>query len=456
MTAPIVVGEISDRVLRLFTRVIPRALSRVRGSERARLVRILNSSKSELERRVGLSDPQETLDGKESGPMLYEFLAINRAELIDRCRLKVAQRPQPEVTEGELRHGIPLFLDQLIKTLQMELTADPMRSREVSGPSGGDKGESDSSEIGRTAAQHGRELQQHGFTVEQVVHDYGDLCQSITDLAFEREAPISIDEFRTLNRCLDNGIAVAVTEFNFKRDAGFADDQTSSFNERLGFFAHELRNRLSTATLALAAIKAGKVGLEGATGAVLDRSLVALSNLIDRTLSEVRLAAGEPTHRMLFSVADFMAEVKMAALLEAQVKGCALIVSSVEPQLAIDADRDLLLAAVGNLLQNGFKYTRQGTEVRVRAYAAAERIRIDVEDNCGGLPTGDPEDMFQAFKRGRENDTGLGLGLSISRNGVQANQGTLSVRDIPGSGCIFTIDLPRHGLPEPSLVAGQY
>ncbi|MEO8191144.1 MAG: HAMP domain-containing sensor histidine kinase [Acidobacteriota bacterium] len=385
--------------------------------------------------------------------MLHEFLLVNRNELIDRCRLKVTQRPEPKVTEGELRHGIPLFLDQLIKTLQMEQTTDPMRSREVSGPSGGGKVESDLSEIGMTAAQHGRELQRHGFTVEQVVHDYGDLCQAITDLAFERDAPISVDEFRTLNRCLDNGIAVAVTEFTSKRDTGFADSQTSSLNERLGFFAHELRNRLSTANLALAAIKAGKVGLEGATGAVLDRSLVGLSNLIDRTLSEVRLAAGEPAHQRLFSLADFIAEVKLSGSLEAQVKGTFLVVSAVDPQLAIGADRDLLLAAVGNVLQNAFKFTRQHTEVRLNAYSAADRIRIDVEDNCGGLPPGNPEDMFLPFKRGSADNTGLGLGLSISRNSVKANEGTLIALDKPGVGCVFTIDLPRHTMPSSVLVA---
>ena len=89
------------------------------------------------------------------------------------------------MTTAELTHGIPLFLDQLIKTLEVEQTSDPMRSRKVSGPAGG--GTPVLSEMGAAAALHGRELMQHGFTVDQVVHDYGDLCQAITDLAFERK-----------------------------------------------------------------------------------------------------------------------------------------------------------------------------------------------------------------------------------------------------------------------------
>ena len=221
--------------------------------------------------------------------MLHEFLTANRIELIDRCRSKVAQRLAPKATDQEMEHGIPLFLDQLIKTLRMEQTTDPMLSRRVSGPSGG--GNMALSEIGETAARHGLELLQRGFTIDQVVHDYGDLCQAITDLAFELNAPFEVDEFRTLNRCLYNGIADAVTEFNYQRDFIVADEQTNMLNERLGFFAHELRNHINIAMLALTAIKAGKVGLGGATGAVLDRTLVGLRNLVDRTLAEVRITA---------------------------------------------------------------------------------------------------------------------------------------------------------------------
>jgi len=96
-----------------------------------------------------------------------------------------------------------------------------------------------------------------GFSVDQVVHDYGDLCQTITDLAFERDAPFQVDEFRTLNRCLDNAITDAVTEFSYHRDHALADKQALVANEQAGFFAHELRNALGTATLAFAAVKAG-------------------------------------------------------------------------------------------------------------------------------------------------------------------------------------------------------
>ena len=376
--------------------------------------------------------------------MLHEFLTAHRDDLIDRCRLKVVQRRAPKATNAELKHGIPLFLDQLVRTLQLERTSDPARSREVSGPAGGEG--SDLSEIGVTAARHGRELLKLGFTVDQVVHDYGDLCQAITDLAFERDAPFEVDEFRTLNRCLDNAIAGSVAEFSYERDLLLEHAGAHALNDRLGFLAHELRSLIQTATLALTAIKAGNVGLAGATGAVLDRSLIGLRNLVDRSLADVRVTAGMPPRLRLLPLAPFVDEVKISASLEAQARGCAFTIGAVDPNLAVQADRDLLFSAVGNLLQNAFKFTEQNTEVSLNVRPSADRVRIEVQDNCGGLHAGDEEKMFQPLAPGSTDRSALGLGLSICRRSVEANGGVLSVRNMPGRGCVFAIELPRHAL----------
>jgi signal transduction histidine kinase len=376
--------------------------------------------------------------------MLHEFLTSNRADLIDRCRVKVSQRSAPRVTPAELTHGIPLFLDQLIKTLEVEQTSDPLLSRKVSGPAGG--ASPVLTEMGASAALHGRELLQQGFTVDQVVHDYGDLCQAITDLAFELDTPIATDEFRTLNRCLDNGIADAVTEYSYQRFSGLAKDGVQALNERLGFLAHELRNLLHTGTLAFSAIKMGNVGVNGATGAVLERSLIGLRTLIDRSLADVRVAAGMLPRHELVSVVDFIDQIGVSALLEARARGCRFTVSHVETGLAVDVDRDMLLSAVGNLLQNAFKFTKLGSEVSLSAYAVADRILIEVADHCGGLPPGTAERMVLPFVQVGMDKSGLGLGLAICKRSVEANNGLLRVRDVPASGCVFTIDLPRKAV----------
>jgi len=146
-------------------------------------------------------------------------------------------------------------------------------------------------------------------------------------------------------------------------------------------------------------------------------------------------------------LADFIDQIGASALLEARARGCKLTVSDVDARLAVDVDPDMLLSALGNLLQNAFKFTQQGTEVTVNAYAVADRILIDVEDHCGGLPPDSADKMFLPFSQSGADKSGLGLGLAISRRSIEANSGILRVRDVPGTGCVFTIDLPRHALP---------
>lgn len=121
-----------------------------------------------------------------------------------------------------------------------------------------------------------------------------------------------------------------------------------------------------------------------------------------------------------------------------------------DPKLALEADRELLLSALGNLLQNAFKFTHPRSEVLLNVTAQDDRILLAVEDKCGGLPAGYPEKMFLSFTQSGADRTGLGLGLSISRRSVEVNGGTLTVQDRPGSGCVFTIGLPRHAMPASS------
>jgi signal transduction histidine kinase len=375
--------------------------------------------------------------------VLHIFLATHRTALIERCRLMVGHRSEPKATDVELQHGIPIFLDQLIETLRIEQTSEQMQGFKASGIPGGGA----ASEIGISATLHGRELLKRGFTLEQVVRDYGDLCQAITNLAFELKSPIAVDEFGTFNRCLDNAIAGAVTEYAHEQSSIAAEEGLQALNTRLGLLSHELRNLVHTATLAVSAIKTGNVGLTGATGAVLDRCLLGLRNLVDRSLAEVRVTAGLPARRQLISLADFIAEVEIPAALEARTKECQFTVPEVDKRLAIEVDRDMMSSAVGNLLQNAFKFTQRRSAVTLHAYAAADRILVDVEDHCGGLPPGDMVRLFRPFHQNGEDRSGLGLGLDICRRSVQANDGTIRVRDVPGVGCVFTIELPRHVLP---------
>ena len=362
--------------------------------------------------------------------MLHEFVAENREEIIRRCSAKVSARSVPPPTQAEIDHGVPLFLNQLV---------DALRPGHVSNPA-----------IGDSAVLHGHDLLRQGLSMSQVVYDYGNVCQSITDLALELGAPISVDDFRTLNQCLDDAIASAVSEYGRRRDETTLDEQTARGSERLGFLAHELRNLVNTAVLAFEVLKTGNVGVTGSTGIVLHRSLMGLRDLIDRSLAEVRLTQGVQNLAQ-FPVSDFVNNLTHAATLEANACGVALTVLPVEEGVAITADRQVLTAVLMNVLQNAFKFTRPRTRVTLRVVADAERVLFEVQDECGGLADASVNELFHPFQQRGANRSGLGLGLAFSRWGAEANQGRINARSLPGVGCVFTVDLPR--LPVPALLA---
>lgn len=425
--------------------LIPSTRGLIHVGERFSLALTVLARRCCVRRVPGLREVRAASHGP--GPLtedhMHKFLSNNREELIARCKAKVAQRPKRAATEAQLANGIPLFLDQLMRTLEAQEDGDVGESFRISGAAGGDA--TTLSEMGLSAAAHGKELLELGFSVDQVVHDYGDLCQAITDLAVERDAPFSVDEFRTLNRCLDNAIADAVTEFGISRDANVALQQSAEENERLGVLVHELRNYLHTATLAFAALESGRVPIGGATGAVLKRSLASLAALLNLSLSQVKVTAEAPQAEA-FSLASFVAEARNAASLDASAKGCTFSVPDVDATLGISGNRERLLAALVNLLQNAFKFTHPHTTVMLSAYAKGDHVLVDVEDNCGGLPSGATASIFRPFMQVGDDKSGLGLGLSIARRNVEADGGVLNVRDVPGIGCVFSIELPRRTL----------
>jgi hypothetical protein len=181
--------------------------------------------------------------------LLHEFIGTHRDELIARCAAKVATRSVSTTAAGEGDHGVALFLDQLIGEL---------------------RGSSRAPEMAKAARAHGGDLLRRGFTVSQVVHDYGDVCQSVTDLAVEMEASIGIGDFRTLNRCLDDAIAGAVTQH--------AHGQAST---RAGE-SDALRTMLESAIAAFDVLDAGHVGVGGSTGTILRHSLTGMRSVLDK------------------------------------------------------------------------------------------------------------------------------------------------------------------------------
>jgi len=190
---------------------------------------------------------------------LSDFIDQHRDELIGLCRAKVAARSELPPSPAEIDHGVPLLLTQLATELRRGIPT----THDIS--------------------EHGHNLLVRGFTIDQVVRNYGDVCQSVTQLAVETNTAISAEDFRTLNQCLDDAIAGAVTEF--------AREQEISRDGELA----ELWSLVNSASVAFEALQSGRVGVGGATGGVVRHSLAALRAYVDRREVNPAREAGAPT-----------------------------------------------------------------------------------------------------------------------------------------------------------------
>jgi signal transduction histidine kinase len=350
-------------------------------------------------------------------PMLTNFIQANREEIIGRTRIRVGERAKPGMRETRIERGIPLFLDELIVKL-----ATPSTPNDV---------------IRASATTNGAEMSRRGFTIRQVVQGYGDVCQVVTEVAIERNAPISTEDFRALNDSLDRAITEAVSGFEAQRDVTRSAEGT----ERLGVLAHELRNHLYRAMLSYEMLKRGDAAINGGTGAVLGQSLSGLRMLIDRSLAEVRLAAGVRNEERV-SIPALLEEIELIASFEASARGIELTMRGVEGAVDVTADKQILASAIGNLVQNACKFTRTDGHITIESRVKDGRVLISVADGCGGLPPGKTEAWLQPFERRGGDRTGLGLGLSIALRAVEVSRGALHVENRPDVGCVFTIDLP--------------
>jgi signal transduction histidine kinase len=382
--------------------------------------------------------------------MLHEFLKEHQKEILARSEKRCLELAGVRPSSVQLEKGLPIFYDQLLTVLKTQADSpqpDPKKEKAEMAVAATDanevamtaaSGRPEEVGLAESAGSHGKELLRLGYTLSHVVHTYGSMCQSITQLATEKKAPITPDEFHDLNRCLDIAIAGAVTEFQTLSKS----QENTRENEHLGFLAHELRNALGTVTMSAELIRDGTVGFSGSTGQVFDRGLKRIAELIDKSLMEVRLKVDPTVRPESVQILQLVDQIAVTAGVEARSRKQILEID-VDPSLVVQADQQLIYSAVSNLIQNALKYTRSGGKITVRAKLEGKNVVIEVEDECGGL-TNETVDLFKPFEQQNENRKGLGLGLTISKRAISLNHGSISVSNLPGKGCIFKIVLPTE------------
>jgi signal transduction histidine kinase len=277
-----------------------------------------------------------------------------------------------------------------------------------------------------------------GYSVSDVVKGYEALYQSIAERAESVNYILSPNEHTRLSLSIGTVVADAVADITQEH----ARVQSQLEVQCLGELAHELRNNLQSIIIGLEMMESGSIGTRSNTSESVQRSVKRMGQLIDTTLTEVRMRV-EPTVQLTdLRLMEIINEISTTAQFLARTKQITLLLHG-HYDLVVIVDRPLAVSALSNVLQNAIKYSREGSTVRMTAFRKARRVIIEIEDECGGLPAGAAEDMFKPFVQRSSDHSGMGLGLTISQNAIKRCGGTMTVRDKPGQGCVFTIDLPE-------------
>lgn len=385
---------------------------------------------------------------------LYDFLILNEEKIVKMTEDKALDLAGTKPSSEQLKRGLPIFYKQLIEILKRDqlIFDGPKKDTNaiVNAASRMDEyamalasGRPDEAELAKSAGSHGTELLRLGYTLSHVVHAYGAMCQSITELATQDKVEISSSDFQELNHCLDIAIAGAVTEFQL----GSKIEEKNRELQHLGALAHELRNALTSVNLSIQLLKKGTVGFGGSTAQILDKSLKRLEFLIDRSLTEVRLQTEPIVNPEKMNLLKVIDEIMVTADIEARAKKQVIKVQ-IDPELEINVDPQLFFSAMSNVIQNAVKYSKSNGVIQIRAKILDPNLIIEVEDECGGIiqkknSAGDSIDLFSPFEQQHYDRSGLGLGLTISKRAILLNHGTLEYKDIEKKGCIFKVVLPK-------------
>lgn len=367
---------------------------------------------------------------------LYQLLEDRRSEILEVCRGKMTEALDIAASEP-LDRGLVELYDELLEVFRLSLDGDSSltRQRFVT-----------ATVTVAASRRHAQDSHRMGYTITQLVRGYGSICQGITEFAIESGTTITPGEFAQLNLSLDVAVAQAVEEFQTLGTRSAATDE----RVRVGELVHELRNYLTSAVLAHEMIRMGEVGVGGATSGVLSNALRHMREVIDRSIAELRLASKPDLGSNTFRIVAILSEVESSLAPESNAKLIGLRVEA-DPALEMTGDEHLMVSAITNLVQNAIKFTGVGGKVWIRAFEDGGETVIEIEDRCGGLPEGMAETMFRPFVQGSDDRSGLGLGLAIVQRAAEANGCTLTVRNIPGLGCAFSLRTPTlKSAPDPA------
>jgi signal transduction histidine kinase len=234
-----------------------------------------------------------------------------------------------------------------------------------------------------------------------------------------------------------------------------ADDALAHRDDILAMVSHDLRDLLgsivSSTALVMRTAPAGDSGATTRAGAAqIQRYTERMKRLVDDLTDITRIDAGKLSVRLLpGNLAPLISEAVIALRGAATAKQLVLDLPHCDEPIPAIFDGDRVLQVLTNLLANAIKFTPPGGRIRVECEHSNSMAQISVTDTGPGIP---PELIDAVFERFAQGDNpgrrGLGLGLYISRNLVEAQHGKIWADSTPGQGTTVTFTLPLTRPPE--------
>jgi signal transduction histidine kinase len=353
---------------------------------------------------------------------LHELIRQRRSAIVARWKTHTARAVAGEAMPSrELIDTLPVFLDRLADVL--ERTAA--------------KGGHPGPELEDVAIGHGIQRMHLGFNPSEIAREYGILRDAIFEESLSQGYTPGMDEMWAIARCMADAVGTALTSYMAERE----QERDRLASEHLAFLAHELRNPLHAARTALQLLGRSDESRRPTLLGIVERGLQSALHRLDNTLASVRLGAHPQPRRERIDPGELLAAAREDAKGIAEASGISMDID-VDRGLELQADPRLIGSAIGNLVLNAAKFTRPGGRVFLRARKIEGRVRFEVEDECGGLPPGTIERLFDPFVQAGRNRSGFGLGLAIAKQATDAHQGSLSVHNLSGKGCVFLLEIP--------------
>ncbi|MEV3926882.1 sensor histidine kinase [Actinomadura coerulea] len=221
----------------------------------------------------------------------------------------------------------------------------------------------------------------------------------------------------------------------------------------LNAVSHDLRTPLSSAKAAVDSLRSPDVTwIEEDRDELVDtaaESLTRLDRLVTDLLDLSRLQAGALGVAARPLAVEDVVPRAVASLEHLDAAGVRVQISGGLPE--VSADPALLQRVVANLVANAVRHNLPGEPVTVTASVHADRVELRVIDRGPGIPASERDAVFVPFQRldDRDNTTGVGLGLALSRGLTEAMGGTLLPEETPGGGLTMVVALPTGGARDP-------